>query len=193
MDARSWLLLPRDPKAPRTPPRIPGPQESVWTAGVLRGGPGCRLPSVGDAASADGRRPAEGRLTEGRLTEAHRGSLAGQRVPGASPRPAGGWPPGLAAAPPTATRERGRGPGAAGLRIRQPRHAPRRATRWSRCGAHSQGRESGCRRGSIGEPGRGLLTHPRGFPARDPKRKTASGGLGGVPGPSPAGRSPCRG
>lgn len=46
---------------------------------------------------------------------------------------------------------------------------------------------------SIREPGSGLLTYQMGFPARDPKRKTASRGLGGVPGPGPAGWSHCRG
>lgn len=175
----------RYPQTRRTPPLVPGPQESVRTAGVLSHGPGSRLSSVRDAASAEG--PAAG---GGRLTEACLQVSGGRRprwVPGAFPRIAGGLPA-WQLPQPTAARERG--PGGAGLRNRQSLHTGRLDPAVE---PTVKGVSQAAGRVSIREPGSGLLTYQMGFPARDPKRKTASRGLGGVPDPSPAGWSHCRG
>lgn len=175
----------RYPQTRRTPPRGPGPQESVRTAGVLSHGPGSRLSSVRDAASAEG--PAAG---GGRLTEACLQVSGGRRprwVPGAFPRIAGGLPA-WQLPQPTAARERG--PGGAGLRSRQSLHTGRLDPAVE---PTVKGVSQAAGRASIREPGSRLLTYQMGFPARDPKRKTASRRLGGVPGSSPAGWSHCRG
>lgn len=145
--------------------------------------PACRL--SGTLHQLKARRPAE----VGSQRPAYR-SAGGRRprwVPGASPRMGGGLPA-WQLPQPTAARERG--PGGAGLRSRQSLHTGRLDPAVE---PTVKGVSQAAGRVSIREPGSGLLTYQMGFPARDPKRKTASRGLGGVPDPSPAGWSHCRG
>lgn len=172
----------RYPQTRRTRPRGPGPQESVRTAGVLSHGPGSRLSSVRDAASAEGPAASGGRLTEACLQV----SGGPEASLGSRCLPQDGWrPPGLAAAP-----------AHSGQRARARRSWPQKspvtphwATRSSR-GAHCQGRESGCWEGEYQGAWERTFNLSNGLPCPGPQKEDSVKRPGRCPRSRPSGLVP---
>lgn len=171
----------RYPQTRRTPPLVPGPQESVRTAGVLSHGPGSRLSSVRDAASAEGLAASGGRLTEACLQVS--GGRRPHWVPGAFPRIAGGLPA-WQLPQPTAARERG--PGGAGLRSRQSLHTGRLDPAVEPC----QGRESGCWEGEYQGAWERTFNLSNGLPCPGPQKEDSVKTPGRCPRSRPSGLVP---